>query len=64
MPFGIVTFVGAYAQDVAHDREGHEEQAFEDECVIDICSSRQTGHWYAISIDCHVVLGAHLGSIR
>src|ERR1700759_135691 len=50
MMLGVIAFVGEHRADPGHDREGGEEQALEDERVIDVGRGHGAGHRHAIPV--------------
>src|SRR4051794_41299556 len=60
---GIVALVGENRADAGHDREGGQEQALEDERVVDIGRGHSAGHRYAVPVSSDVVFGASLAAV-
>src|SRR3954447_14110340 len=48
--FGVIALVGEDRADASHDREGRQEQALEDERVIDIGCGDGAGHRNAVPV--------------
>src|ERR1700741_4594413 len=61
MMLGVIAFGGEHRADAGHDREGGEEQALEEERVVDVGRGHGAGHRHAIPVGCDMVLGAPLG---
>ena len=58
MMLGIIAFVGEHGADAGHDRKGGQEQALEDEGVVDVGRGHDAGHRHAIPVHRDMVLGA------
>ena len=64
MGLGIIALVRKHRADPGHDRKGGQEQALEDERVVDVGRGHSAGHRHAIPVGCDMVLGAPLGPVR
>jgi hypothetical protein len=60
---GVVSFVGDHGADTGHDGEGGEEQALEDDGVVDVGGCGRARDGDAVRSDRDVVLGAALASV-
>src|SRR4051812_48978533 len=61
--FGVIALVGEDRADASHDREGRQEQALEDERVVDIGCGDGAGHRNAVPVGPNVVFGAPLAAV-
>ena len=61
---GIIALVRKHRANPGHDRKGGQEQALEDERVVDVGRGDGAGHRHAIPVGCDVILAAPLGQIR
>src|SRR5215203_5156841 len=60
---GVIALVSEDRADAGHDCEGGQEQALEDERVVDVGRGHSAGHWYAIPVSSNVVFGASLAAV-
>jgi cellulose biosynthesis protein BcsQ len=61
---GIVALVAEHGADPGHDREGTQEQALEQDRVVDVGRGGGAGHRHAVPVHRDMVLGAPLAPIR
>src|SRR4051812_37529058 len=59
----IVALVGENRTDAGHDCEGGQEQALDNERVVDIGRGHGAGHRYAVPVSPNVVFGAPLAAV-
>src|SRR3954462_7305133 len=64
MTLGVIPFVREHRPDPGHDRKGGQEQALEDERVIDVGRGRNTRDRHPVSIHRDIVLRASHGEVR
>src|SRR3954452_297864 len=63
MVLSVVPFVGEHGADPGHNREGSQEQALEDERIVNIGGGGHARNRHAVSIYCDVVFGPPLGTV-
>ena len=63
MVLSVVPFVGEHGADPGHNREGGQEQALEDERIVNIGGGGHARNRHAASIYCDVVFGPPLGTV-